>query len=72
MNRAGAAVLVGVRLRVSYQVAGESSGCVVRAKIITEGADQRVGAYPRLLLRVRLRRTQRSALGWLARLSEES
>ena len=65
-------VLVGVRMRVSYEVDDDDgSGCIVRAKIVTEAPTGVAGRVLGFLLRYRLRRMQRASLKLLARLSED-
>jgi hypothetical protein len=64
-------VLVGVRMRVTYEVRSEKGGCLVRSKIVTEAPTGLSGRVLGLLLRRRLRSMQRTALERLARLSEE-
>lgn len=63
-------VLVGVRMRVSYQVDQRRDGCLVRATIVTEAPTGISGRVLGFLLRRRLRRMQITALDRLARLAE--
>src|SRR3990170_8724364 len=63
-------VLVGVRMRVTYQVEPRDDGCLVRATIVTEAPTGISGRVLGFLLRRRLRRMQRTALDRLTRLAE--
>ena len=63
-------VLVGVRMRVSYQVEPRGNECLVRATIVTEAPTGISGRVLGFLLRRRLRRMQRTALDHLTRLAE--
>jgi len=63
-------VLVGVRMRVIYQVVPRGDGCLVRSTIVTEAPTGFSGRVLGFLLRRRLRRMQRTAVARLARLAE--
>jgi len=63
-------VLVGVRMRVTYQVEPRGADSLVRATIITEAPTGVSGRVLGFLLRRRLRRMQRTALDRLTRLAE--
>jgi hypothetical protein len=63
-------VLVGVRMRVTYQVEPRDGQCLVRATIVTEAPTGISGRVLGFLLRRRLRRMQRTALDRLTRLAE--
>jgi hypothetical protein len=63
-------VLVGVRMKVSYEVLDDARGCKVRARVVTEAPTGLSGRILGLLLRRRLRSMQSTALERLARLSE--
>ncbi|CAN5525380.1 hypothetical protein BH20ACT23_BH20ACT23_13850 [soil metagenome] len=65
-------VLVGVRMRVSYQVEQRRDECLVRATIVTEAPTGISGRVLGFLLRRRLRRMQSTALDRLTRLAEAS
>ncbi|MGH2749384.1 MAG: SRPBCC family protein [Actinomycetota bacterium] len=63
-------VLVGVRMRVSYEIEPRADGCLMRARVVTEAPTGLSGRILGLLLRRRLRTMQRTALDRLARLAE--
>jgi hypothetical protein len=63
-------VLVGVRMRVTYQVEPRGADSLVRATIVTETPTGISGRVLGFLLRRRLRRMQRTALDRLTRLAE--
>jgi hypothetical protein len=63
-------VLVGVRMKVSYELLDDARGCKVRATVVTEAPTGLSGRILGLLLRRRLRSMQSTALERLARLSE--
>lgn len=63
-------VLVGVRMRVTYQVEPRGADSLVRATIVTEAPTGISGRVLGFLLRRRLRRMQRTALDRLTRLAE--
>ena len=65
-------VLVGVRMRVTYQVEEHRDECLVRATIVTEAPTGISGRVLGFLLRRRLRRMQVTALDRLTRLAEAS
>jgi len=65
-------VLVGVRMRVTYQVEERGGECLVRATIVTEAPSGISGRVLAFLLRRRLRRMQVTALDRLTRLAEAS
>ena len=62
--------VVGVRMKVSYEVLDDAQGCKVRATVVTEAPTGLSGRILGLLLRRRLRSMQSTALERLARLSE--
>ncbi|MBA3290266.1 MAG: SRPBCC family protein [Actinobacteria bacterium] len=64
-------VLVGVRMRVTYEVRPDEGGSLVRSRIVTEAPTGLSGRVLGWLLRRRLRSMQRTSLERLARLSEE-
>ena len=63
-------VLVGVRMRVTYQVVPRGDECLVRSTIVTEAPTGFSGRVLGFFLRRRLRRMQRTAVDRLARLAE--
>jgi hypothetical protein len=63
-------VLVGVRMKVTYQVEPRGADSLVRATIVTEAPTGISGRVLGFLLRRRLRRMQRTALDRLTRLAE--
>ncbi|MGH2382973.1 MAG: SRPBCC family protein [Candidatus Limnocylindria bacterium] len=63
-------VLVGVRMRVIYEVEPRKDDCLVRARIVTEAPTGLSGRVLGFLLRRRLRRMQKKALIRLAQLAE--
>jgi hypothetical protein len=63
-------VVVGVRMRICYEVRPDERGCLVTHSLIADLPGGVCGSVLTLFLRWRLRRLQRTALAGLARQSE--